>query len=403
MKLADQLAFCLGSLREHRLRTALSILGIAIGVCAVILLTSIGEGARTFVVQEFQQFGTNVLQISPGKTETMGIPGVMGGTTHKLTIADAEALRRVPGVEKIVPAVFGQARVSSEGRGRSVYVFGVTSQATDLWKVDVIQGSFLPPGDPRRGSSVAVLGPKVKRELFGHRNAIGSWVRISGWRLRVIGVMEPKGRILGFDMDDCAYVPVATAMSMFNVDELNEVDVTFAHESMSSSVVDGIRNVLRDRHDGNEDFTVLTQAAMLDVFDDILRTVTLGVVAIAAVSLLVGAVGILTVMWISVGERTHEIGLVRALGATVGHVRRLFLLEAATLAAVGGLMGLVVGLGLAHLLGLLVPGLPVSTPLTFVAIALLASTATGLLSGVAPARRAALLDPVDSTRCHSGP
>lgn len=398
MSLADQLSFCIASLREHRLRTGLSILGIAIGVCAVILLTSIGEGARTFVVQEFQQFGTNVLQISPGKTETVGIPGVMGGTTHKLTIEDAMALRRVHGVDGVVPAVVGQARVTADGHGRSVYIFGVTSEAPDLWRVGVIQGSFLPAGDPTRSSPVAVLGPGLKRELFGHRNAIGSWVRISGWRLRVIGVMEPKGRILGFDMDDCAYVPVATAMGMFNVDELNEIDVTFAHESMTVSVVEGIRDVLRERHAGNEDFTILTQAAMLSVFDDVLRIVTSGVVAIAAISLLVGAVGILTVMWISVGERTHEVGLMRALGATVTHVRRLFLLEAVALASVGGTIGLLLGLGLAQLLGLLVPGLPVSTPLPFIALALLASSVTGLLSGVAPARRAALLDPIEALR-----
>lgn len=398
MKLADQLAFCFGSLREHRLRSALSILGIAIGTGAVILLTSIGEGARIFVMGEFQQFGTNLLQITPGKTETLGIPGVMGGTTHKLTIDDAVALHRIRGVEQVVPAVVGQARVAAAGRGRSVYVFGVTDAASDVWKVRAVQGSFLPAGDPRRGAQVAVLGPGLKRELFGDENAIGSWVRVSGWRLRVIGVMESKGRLLGFDMDDCAYVPVATAMAMFDVEELSEIDVTFTHASLTDSVAGGIRDVLEDRHDGNEDFTVVTQAAMLEVFDSVLRFVTAGVVAIAAVSLLVGAVGILTVMWISVGERTHEIGLVRALGATLGNVRRLFLLEAAALAGVGGAAGLLGGLGLAHLLAVVVPGLPVSTPPAAVVAALLASTVTGLVSGLAPASRAAELDPVEALR-----
>jgi putative ABC transport system permease protein len=398
MTLSDQLALCLGSLREHRLRAGLSILGIAIGVGAVILMTSIGEGARVFVAGEFQQFGTNILQVTPGLTETFGIPGALGGTTHKLTIDDAEALRRVPGVEQVVPVVLGQARVASQGRGRSVYVYGVTSGATDLWKVDVRQGSFLPGGDPRRGSAVTALGPRLARELFGERSAVGSFVRVSGWRLRVVGVMAPKGRILGFDMDDCAYVPVATAMSMFDMDELNEVDVTFAHESMTEPVVRGVRAVLEDRHGGREDFTVLTQAAMLEVFDDVLRIVTLGVTAIAAVSLLVGMVGILTVMWISVGERTHEIGLLRALGATVADVRNLFLLEAAALAGLGGAAGLLGGLGLAHLLGALLPGLPISTPLSFAAAAVLASTGTGLVSGIAPARRAALLDPIEALR-----
>jgi putative ABC transport system permease protein len=243
-----------------------------------------------------------------------------------------------------------------------------------------------------------VLGPKLKSELFGDRNALGSWVRISGRRLRVIGVMEPKGQILGFDMDDCAYVPVALAMGMFNLDELNEIDVAFTHESLTDSVVRDITSVLRERHDDNEDFTILTQAAMLEVFDDVMNVVTSGVAAIAAVSLLVGAVGILTVMWISVGERRQEIGLVRALGATVAHVRRLFLVESIALALIGGVTGLLGGLALAYLLGVLVPDLPVNTPLAFIVAALVASSVTGIASGLAPARRAALLDPVEALR-----
>jgi len=398
MRLADQLSYGMHALREHRLRTALSILGIAIGVGAVILLTSIGEGVRVYLVEEFQQFGTNIVAVNPGKTETFGIPGVMGGTTHKLTIDDAEAIRRIHGVELVVPIVFGQGRVSSGARGRSVYVYGVTSEAPELWKYGVVQGSFLPPGDPRRGAAVVVLGPKLKHELFGDKNAIGSFVRVAGWRLRVLGIMEPKGRVLGFDLDDIAYVPVATAMGMFDVDEMNEIDLTLTHAGVTEFVVKSLRALLTDRHAGNEDFTITTQAAMLDVFDNVMRVVTIGVGAIAAISLLVGAVGILTVMWISVGERTQEIGLVRALGATVAHVRNVFLFEAVFMSAAGGAVGLGVALALAHALTLLLPGLSVQAPLPYVASALLVSAATGLVSGLAPARRAALLDPVEALR-----
>jgi putative ABC transport system permease protein len=396
--LEDYLLVGLGALRSHRLRSFLSMLGIAIGITAVLLLTSIGEGTRRHLISEFTQFGTNVMQVSPGKTDTFGIPGILGGTTHKLTIDDSEALRRVRGVEKVIPVAVGQARVEGGGRGRSVFIYGVTSEIPAVWKFEVGQGSFLPPGDPRRSSMVAVLGPKLKRELFGERSALGEFVRIAGFRLRVIGVMAPRGRLLGFDIDDSAYVPVATAMQMFNLEELIEIDVLFAHEGLTEAVEEGIRGLLAQRHGGKEDFTIVTQTAMLEVFENVMRVVTSAVAAIGGISLLVGAIGILTMMWIAVNERVSEIGLMRALGATASHVQRLFLLEAVILTVVGGAAGIAVGLGIAALLRLGVPGMPVYTPPRYIAAALLVSLATGLLSGVLPARRAASLDPVEALR-----
>ena len=398
MLAADHLRLSFGALSAHRLRSALSMLGIAIGIAAVILLTSIGEGTRVYVINEFTQFGTNVIAIHPGKVETVGIPGVFGGTTRKLTIDDAEALRRVNGVTAVVPTVAGFARVERDGLGRSVNVFGVTAEMPDVFRMSVRQGSFFAPGDPRRGSATCVLGPKLKRELFGERNALGEWVRVSGWRVRVLGVMEPKGQVLGFDMDDMIWVPVATGMRMFNTDELYEIDVTYAHSGLVDSVVEGVRRVLTDRHGGHEDFSITTQAQMMEIFDNILNVVTMAVTAIAAISLVVGSIGILTTMWIAVGERTHEIGLIRALGATSAQVQRLFLVEAAALAGTGGLLGLGAGLGIAALLHAFVPGLPVKTPVFYVLAAIGVSALTGLLSGAAPARRAASLDPVVALR-----
>jgi putative ABC transport system permease protein len=233
----DHLRLGLGAVRSHRLRSFLSMLGIAIGITAVILLTSIGEGTRRALVAEFTQFGTNLLQINPGKTETVGLPGVLGGTTRKLTIDDATALERLPGVQRVVPLAIGQARVEGNGRGRSVFIYGTTAALLEVWKWPIGQGSFLPAGDPRSGSSVAVLGPTLKRELFGEENALGEFVRIAQTRLRVIGVMAPKGKTLGLDMDDAAYVPVATGMRMFNLDELMEIDVLFSHEGLTDQVV----------------------------------------------------------------------------------------------------------------------------------------------------------------------
>lgn len=394
----DLVRLAFGALRGHRLRTALSMLGIAIGICAVILLTAIGEGTRRYVVDQFTQFGTNILAVNPGKQETFGIPGVMGGTTHKLSIDDAEAIARLPGVERLAAFAVGTARVEGAGRGRSVYVYGATDGFPQVLKFAVRQGTFLPGGDPRRGSPVAVLGPTLKRELFGEANALGRFVRIGEQRFRVIGVMEPKGQILGMDVDDVAYIPLASAMKLFNLDELIEIDVLFSHAGLESQVAESVRRLLTERHGGKEDFTLTTQTQMLEVFGNVMDVVTMAVGGIAGISLLVGSIGILTIMWIAVGERTGEIGLLKAVGATSGQVLLVFLTESAVLAGTGGAVGVAVGLGLAAALRAAVPGLPVHAPVHFVVIALAVSTAVGLASGVLPARRAAALDPIEALR-----
>ena len=393
MRFREVAAFAWGSVVAHRLRSTLTILGIVIGIASVILLTSLGEGSRRYILSEFSQFGTNLMSINKGKTETTGLPGALGGTIRKLTIDDAEALRRVGSVEKLVPVTFGSARVEAGERGRNVIVYGVTAEVPDVWKFRVRQGRFLPAGDPRRGAPLTVLGPKLKRELFGDVNPLGEHVRIGGARFLVIGVMEPKGQFLGFDMDDTAYIPVASAQALFHTDELTEIDVLFAREAMAERVKASIRRALMDRHGGEEDFTITTQTEMLDVLGRVLGVVSAAVGGIAGISLVVGAIGILTMMWISVGERTGEIGLVRALGATRPQVLTLFLFEAALLSSAGGALGVAIGLGLGALLRLVVPGLPLHVAPAFVAAALAASFAVGLVSGVLPARRAARARP----------
>jgi len=311
----DLIAMSSGTLRANKMRSALSMLGIAIGVGSVVLLTSIGEGTRIYILNEFSQFGTNVLMVNPGKAETSGIPGALGGTTRKLTIDDAVAVERLAHVDAIVPLTVALARVEREGKGRSVAIYGVTPSLPDVWKFEIGQGSFLDNTDPRRSSPIAVLGPKVKRELFGDENALGKMVRIADTRLRVIGIMAPKGHSLGFDLDDAVYIPVALGMRMFNMEDLSEIDVTFAHGGLVDVVENEVRELLTDRHRGHEDFTITTQAAMLDVFGKVINGITLAVSFIAGISLLVGAVGIFTMMWISVGDRVSEIGLMMAVGA----------------------------------------------------------------------------------------
>ena len=398
MDLIELLRFVGGAIRGQRLRSFLSALGVAIGVAAVILLTSLGEGTRDYIVGQFTQFGTSIIAVNPGKVKTLGMPGALGGTTHKLTIDDAEALRRIPEVEEVVPVAFGQARVEGGGRGRSVFIQGVGWEAARAFRLKVSQGSFLPRMDPNRRSSYAVLGTKLSQELFDDASPLGKRVRIGGYTFLVIGVMEAKGQMMGFDMDDTAYVPVASAMDLFDVDELVEIDVVASGTDVIAEVVEGIRAVLMARHRGEEDFTITTQTEMLETFGKIIGMLTIAVSGIAGVSLLVGAMGILTIMWISVHERTNEIGLLRALGVSRGTVQGLFLLESVLLAVAGGALGLAAGLGIAGLGRAALPNLPLSTPPLAIVAALAMCLLVGIVSGVAPARRAADLDPVEALR-----
>ena len=398
MRAADLLRSAAGSIFFHRLRSGLTMLGVLIGIASVILLTSIGEGTRRYVIGQFTQFGTNIMAINPGRTQTSGMPGSLGATVRKLTVDDAEAVRRIPEVEGVVPLIAGTARVEGGERARSVLIVGVTADVPLVFNFQVRQGSFIPVGDPRAGSTVVVLAPKLKREIFGEANALGEHVRVGGRRFRVIGVMEPKGELLGFDLDDRVYIPVSQAQTLFNSDGLWEIDLRFSINAKTEDVVREIRRTLKERHRGEEDFTITTQTEMLDVFGRVLGIVSVAVSGIAAISLVVGAIGILTMMWIGVNERTPEIGVALAVGATRRQVLSLFLAEASLLATLGGAAGVVIGVGIARLGQLLLPGLPVKTPGLYVVAALLVSLVVGLVSGVLPARRAARLDPIEALR-----
>lgn len=394
MILEDVLRQAFRAILGHRQRSGLTMLGIVIGIASVILLTSLGEGARLYILTQFTQFGTNLVAVSPGKATTTGMPGAVGGTIHPLTLSDVEALERVRGVEKTAPLVMGAAPIRYEGKERSSYVYGVTAAVPDVWRMGVRVGRFLPQGDVRTGSAMTVLGPTLKRELFGERNALGEHVRIAGQRFLVIGITQSKGQFLGFDVDDAAYLPVSVAMPMFNRDDLLEIDVLVSNASVVDSVVSRMRRTLVARHSGEEDFTITTQTGMLETLGRIIRIISLAVAGIGAISLLVGAIGILTMMWISVHERTSEIGLAKAIGATPRQILWLFLCEAVMLSTAGGVVGLLAGMGLARVIHLLIPALPVHTPLGFVLLALAVSLVVGLASGILPARRAAALDPV---------
>jgi putative ABC transport system permease protein len=397
MILGDALFLALRAITAHRLRSFLTLLGIAVGIAAVILLTSIGEGINRFVLAEFTQFGTHVIGITPGRTEASGGPPGLPASVRPLTFEDAQALTRIPGVIAVVPAVNGNAEVAAGGRVRRTTILGGNAAMREVFNVRVRIGQFLPEEEADAARSLAVLGPKLKEELFGAGNALGARLRIGGLRFRVVGVLEPKGQFLGIDLDDTAYIPAARALELFNREGVTEIDVAYAQGVPAARVAADVKRVLAARH-GREDFTVTTQEEMLRTLGNILDVLTLAVGGLGSISLLVGGVGIVTIMTIAVAERTGEVGLMLALGAQRRTILGLFLGEAVVLAVLGGAMGLLLGIGLAQLIHALVPALPVHTPVPFAVLAVALSAVIGLVAGVMPARRAAGLDPVASLR-----
>lgn len=391
----DALRFTLRSVLAHRLRSALTSLGIGIGVTAVVLLTSIGQGVSQYIVEEFTQFGTNILAIQPGKANTLGVSAGVFNSVRPLSLADAEALRRVPYATHSVPLVSGQASVEARGRERSVMVFAVGPAFDIAFSFDVALGEFLPDDELDRARPVTVLGATAYEELYGSENPLNDRVRIGGDRYRVIGVMEPKGDTLGFDLDDSVFIPAASGLAMFNRDGLQEIDLLYEENAPVEEVIAGVERVLIARH-GGEDFTVISQQQMLDVLGSILNVLTLGVAALGGISLLVGGVGIFTIMTIAVRERTAEIGLLRAVGTRRRRISRLFLGEAVLLAGLGGLGGLLVGFTVVGVIQATVPALPAQIAPLYVILAEAVAVLIGLVAGVLPARAAAALEPVEA-------
>jgi putative ABC transport system permease protein len=398
MLLTDSFRFALQAITSHRLRSFLTLLGIAVGIAAVILLTSIGEGVHRFVLAEFTQFGTNVIVVSPGKVKTGGQPpSGIPSTARLLTLDDAESLKQLPHVTGLSPTVWGNSEVEGNGRLRRTTVYGVDADFTRVFSSNVRIGSFLPREGAGGARAFVVLGAKLRNELFGSANPLGARVRIGGLHFRVIGVMAPKGQFLGIDLDDTAFIPAARAQELYNRAGLMEIHVLYAEGASSAAVAKVVKERLKLRH-GSEDFTITTQEDMLKTLSNILNILTMAVGALGGISLLVGGVGIVTIMTISVTERTSEIGLLVALGARRRTVLNLFLGESIMLAALGGVLGLLMGVGLAQLIRLLLPTFPVHTPWSFALGALLMSAMIGLLAGVLPARSASRLNPIEALR-----
>lgn len=383
------------ALRGYRTRTFLLLLAMAIGVASVVLLTSLGEGARLYVTQQFSSLGTNLLIVLPGRNETTGAsPPMMGAVPRDLTLDDARALQRNAYVKRLAPLVVGSAPVSWQSREREVTIFGSTSELYAVRQLTLSQGQFLPPLEMDRATPMCVLGYTLANELFGAQRPIGEWVRVMQYRCRVIGVLSEEGMSMGTDMGDVLIMPVASAQSLFNVQSLFRILIEADSPDVLSQLQQAIIDILRERHDGEEDVTVISQDALLATFNRILGALTYTLGGIAAISLIVAGIMIMNVMLVAVAQRTAEIGLLKALGGSRRQILLLFLAESALLSLFGAMIGLALGFMGNWVLQQYFPDFPFEAPLWALWSAILMALMSGLIFGLLPAKRAANLNPV---------
>lgn len=398
MNISDTLRFARAAVSGAPLRTGLLILAMSIGVAAVVMLTALGDGARRYVVEEFSSLGSNLVIVLPGRSETRGFnPGnLVTSTVRDLTVGDAESLLRVPGVTRVAPILIGTTEINARGKLRETMLVGSNGDFLKVRHLKLAQGRFFTTDTQGRGAAEVVLGALISRELFGGENPLGKSVRIGDRRLRVIGVLTEGGRGMGMTTNDLLIVPIATAQAMFNTNTLFRILIETRSRATVESTKNAVLKAITLRHDGEEDVTVISQDAILQTFDKILGVLTLGVAGIAAISLAVAGILVMNVMLVSVTQRTAEIGLLKALGATGGAIRTVFLAEAALLSLLGAVIGLLLGELGAAVLRHLYPTFPAYPPLWAVVAGVGTALFTGLLFGVLPARKAARMDPVQA-------
>jgi len=387
-------------LRENKLRSGLTMLGIIIGVFAVISLVSLGRSSRQYVADQFATMGSNLLLIHPGKRETIHTSWIADpGSIRKLTMADAEAIRRrIPSVSGVAPVVVGIGLIKKEGFSRSAMISGTGPEYPYVRDFAPAAGRFFGQDEVEGERHVAVLGSRIRTDLFGKENPLGKLIFVMGAQFRVVGVMEPKGATFGFDMDDQVLIPVTIARRLFNIDGLVEILARTRSNAEVEAAERAITELIRSRHNGAEDITVFSQNQMLTSLNSILDALTFILVAIGTISLIVGGIGIMNIMLASISERTREIGVRKAMGARARDILIQFLIESSVLSVLGGLVGILVT-GAALLVARVVsPSVPIVITPWAVALAVTFSVAIGIFFGVYPARRASRLSPIEALR-----
>lgn len=397
MKPVDTVRFSFQAIQRYPLRSSMLLLAVSIGVAAVVVLTGVGEGARRYVTGEFAALGTHLIVVLPGKSETAGAGGtgtIIGATARDLTLGDAMAVERSARIAQVAPIIVGSGNASWRAREREITVLGTTTEMLDVqhWRMQL--GRFLPEIDMDVATPVCVMGSVVRDEFFGNASPIGQWLRIGDTRCRVIGVLAQGGTTGPFNTDELVILPIASAQRLFNEPGVFRILADATSRDAVPAARRDIIEIIKARHQGEEDITVVTQDAVLSTFESIFDMITMGLAGIAAISLFVAGVLIMNVMLVAVSQRTSEIGLLKALGATERQIIALFLAEAVFLSFFGALLGLILGNIGSSLLGTVFPILDFTAPTWAMVAAVGVAVTSGLLFSILPARRAARLDPV---------
>jgi putative ABC transport system permease protein len=399
MDVVELVLTAVDTIRASKVRAFLTTLGVVIGVLAVILLVSLGEGARQYLADTFASLGSNVIQVFPGKRETQGVGPPIMGSQHRLTREDEEALvHRAYTLDGVAGIVNGSGSVRYSTRRRDTYIFGVGDRFMEIRQLKISHGRNFTDEDVQSRRRYVVLGATLVADLFGDENPLGKPVKVADAEFRVVGIMEHKGNSLGFDLDDLVMIPETSALDLFGLDGLTQLFMRARDKADMQAAIADVTEILRRRHNDKVDFTIISQDDILGTLNAIMATMTMVLLAIASISLVVGGIGIANIMLVSVRERTREIGVRRAVGATRGSILMQFLVESVVIAVLGGLIGLTIGGLIIFAARAAVPALPIRLSGWVVTIALGFSAAVGVVSGVIPARRAANLDPVEALR-----
>lgn len=397
MNFSDSIKYIIENIKNHKLRVTLIIIGVSIGIFLVIILTSLVEGARLYVLQEFLELGSNLIIVMPGKVETSGAMP-WGGITKDLTIEDYINLRNNYKEFKIgAPIVVSTEKVKYKNKSRSVAILGTTREYSEVRLLETTYGDFLPSKNPYDLSYSIVLGSKLSKEIFGAENPVRKIVKVGNTRFKVCGVLKPKGKMLGFDLDDLAFIQVKASMKIFNKNSLFRIVLKAPPNSNIEEEKKKILNFLKKLH-RVEDVTVITQESMISSFSLIMKMLSYVLSAIAAISLIVAGLGIMNIMLISVSERTQEIGILRACGALKKQVLSIFIREAILLSSFGGFIGIVISFISIILFKNIYPNFPIKTPVWALASAILLAFFVGTLSGFFPALKASKIDPIQALR-----